>query len=87
MVQVGWERGGRDKSGPYTRAMNCEADAINRVPTGIYGPLKRAEDASAVLLAKSGLLQLVHILQIRRRRFLSPPYIFIYPKFHDAICS
>ncbi len=25
-------------------------DALKRVPTGLYGPLKRAEDAIAVLL-------------------------------------
>jgi hypothetical protein len=27
-----------------------EADALKRVPTGLYGPLKRAQDATAVLL-------------------------------------
>jgi hypothetical protein len=29
-------------------------DALNRVPTPIYGPLKRAQDALAVLLARLG---------------------------------
>jgi hypothetical protein len=32
-------------------------DALKRVPTPLYGPLKRAEDAIAILLARLSLRQ------------------------------
>jgi len=40
--------------------MGRATDALKRVPTAEYGPLKRAQDAIAVLLAKSAHLQLIH---------------------------
>jgi len=40
--------------------MGRATDALKRVPTAEYSPLKRAQDAIAVLLAKSAHLQRIH---------------------------
>src|SRR5258708_30563376 len=45
-------------------------DAINRVPTAIYGPLKRTQDATAVLL-KSCWMKKSKIISGRRTLALS----------------
>jgi hypothetical protein len=36
-------------------------DELKLVPTGIYGPLKRAEDAIAVLLARGAYNKFIHL--------------------------